>query len=113
MCPWYFPLKGKQGTTIMQNILDESNRKANKIWFDKGSEFYDKSMKPRLEKNSTEIYSMHNEVKPFPDERFIRTLKNKIYKYITSIQKIGTLINKMIQSINITTPIMAQLKWNM
>ena len=50
------PLKNKKGITIIntfQKILDESNhhvaklegRKANKIWVDKGSEFYNRSMK--------------------------------------------------------------------
>ena len=33
------------------------------------------------------MYSTHNEVKPVVAERFIRTLKNKIYKYMTSISK--------------------------
>ena len=34
-----------------------------------------------------EIYSTHNEGKSVVAERFIRTLKNKIYKYMTSISK--------------------------
>ena len=41
------PLKDKKGTTIsiaFQKTLDESNRKPNKIWVDKGSEFYNISM---------------------------------------------------------------------
>ena len=33
------------------------------------------------------MYSTHNEGKPVVAERFIRTLKNKIYKYMTSISK--------------------------
>ena len=33
------------------------------------------------------MYSMHNEGKSVVDERFIRTLKTKIYKYMTSISK--------------------------
>ena len=39
---WFIPLKDKKGTTItnaLQKILDESNRKANKIWVDKGVNF--------------------------------------------------------------------------
>ena len=50
---WVIPLKDKKGITItnaFQKILDESNRKPNKIWVDKASEFYNKSMKSRLEK---------------------------------------------------------------
>ena len=42
------PLKDKKGITItndFQKILNESNRKPNKIWVDKGSAFYNRSMK--------------------------------------------------------------------
>ena len=38
-------------------------------------------------KNDIEMYSTHNEGKSVVAERFIRTLKNKIYKYMTSISK--------------------------
>ena len=34
------------------------------------------------------MYSTHNEGKSVVAERFLRTLKNKIYKYMTSISKI-------------------------
>ena len=33
------------------------------------------------------MYSTHNKGKPVVAERFIRTLKYKIYKYMTSISK--------------------------
>ena len=54
---------------------------------DKNSEFYRRSLKSWLEKNAIEIYSTHNEEKSIAAERFIRTLKNKIHKYMTSISK--------------------------
>ena len=38
-------------------------------------------------KNSIEMYSTHNEGKSVIAKRFIRTLKNKIYKYMNSISK--------------------------
>ena len=60
------PLKDKKGITItntFQKIIDDSNLKPNKIWVDKGSEFYNRSMKPWLEKNDIEMYSTHNEGK--------------------------------------------------
>ena len=44
-------------------------------------------MKSGLEKNDIEMYSTHNEGKSVVIERFIRTTKNKIYKYMTSISK--------------------------
>ena len=40
-----------------------------------------------LQDNGIEMYSTHNEGKSVVAERFIRTLKNKIYKYMTSISK--------------------------
>ena len=73
-------------------LLDESNHKPNKIWVDKGSEFYNRSMKSWLEKNDIEMYSTYNEGKSVVAERFIRTLKNKIYKYMTLISKMYILI---------------------
>ena len=33
------------------------------------------------------MYSTHNEAKPVVAERFIRTLKNKIFKHMTAISK--------------------------
>ena len=44
-------------------------------------------MKSWLEKYDIEMYSTHNEGKSVITERFIRTLKNKIYQYMTSVSK--------------------------
>ena len=67
-------------------MLKESKRKPNKIWVDKGSEFYNNSFKKWLQDNIV-MYSTNNEGKSVIAQRFIRTLKNKIYKYMTSISK--------------------------
>ena len=40
-----------------------------------------------MEDNNIEIYSTHNEGKSVIAERFLRTLKNKIYKHMTAISK--------------------------
>ena len=64
-----------------------SECKPNKIWVDKGSEFYNNSFKKWLKDNDIEMYSIHNEGKSVAVERFIRTLKNKIYKYMAAILK--------------------------
>ena len=70
-----------------QKILDNLNRKQNKICVDKGSEFYNRFFKKWLENNDVEMYSIHNQGKSVVAERFIRTLKTKTYKYMTSIPK--------------------------
>ena len=80
-------------------MLKKSNRKPNKIWVDKGSEFYNRSMKSWLEKNDIEMYLTHNEGKSVFAERFIRTTKNKIYKHMTSISK-NVYIDKLDDIVN-------------
>ena len=87
---WIDPLKDKKGITSIsafQKNLKESNRKLNKTWVDKGKKLYNRSMKWWLEKNDIEMYSTHNERKSVVAERFIRTLKNKIFKYMISVLK--------------------------
>ena len=64
-----------------------SNPKPNKIWVDKGNEFYNRLIKSWKQDNYIEIYSISNEAKCVFAERFIKTLKNKIYEHITSISK--------------------------
>ena len=78
---WVISLKDKKGITItdtFQKILDESNLKPNKIWPDKGSEFYKISIKSWMQDNNIEMYSIHNGGKSIVTERFARTLKNKV-----------------------------------
>ena len=87
---WVVPLKVKKDITItnaFQKILKESNRKWNKIWLDKGSEFYNSCVKKWLKDNDIEMFSIHNEGKSVVAEKFIRTLKTKIYKYMTPISQ--------------------------
>ena len=62
-------------------------RKPNKIWIDQGSEFYNQSFKDFLKINNIEMYSTYNEGKSVVAERFIRTLKNKIFEHMTAISK--------------------------
>ena len=52
---------------------------------DKGSEFCNNSFKKWIKDNNIEMYSIHNEGKSVVAKRFIRTLKTKIYKYMTSV----------------------------
>ena len=45
---WVVPLKDKKGVSVVhafQKILDKFGRKPNKIWVDKGSDFYNSSFK--------------------------------------------------------------------
>ena len=67
--------------------MKESNRKRNKIWVDKGSEFYNSSFKKWLKDSDIEMYWIYNEGKCAVAEDVIRTLQTKIYKYMTLVSK--------------------------
>ena len=62
-------------------------RKSNKVQVDKRSECYNRSMKSWLEKNDIDMYSTHHKRKSVVAERFIRTLKNKVYKRMSAVSK--------------------------
>ena len=82
------PLKDKKGISIVNafnKIIKQSNRKPNKKWVDQGDEFYNHNFQKWLSSNDIIMYSTYNEGKSVIAERFIRTLKNKLYKHMTSI----------------------------
>ena len=58
-----------------------------------------KCMKSCLSDNDIEMYLTHNEGKSVVNERFIRTLKNKIYEYMTSKPK-SVYIDKLDDTVN-------------
>ena len=109
------PLKYKKGVSIVnafQNIISKW-RKPNKIWVDQSGEFYHNSFKDFLKINNIELYSIYNEGKFVAAERFIRTLKNKIFKHMTAISKnvcfdvLDDIVDKYI------TQFMKLSKWNL
>ena len=85
------PLKDKKGISIVNGfnkIIKQSNsRKPNKIWVDQGGEFYNHVFKKCLSDKNIIMYSTYNEGKSGVAERFIRKLKNKLYKRMTATGK--------------------------
>ena len=84
------PLKDKKGISIVNafdKIIKQSNGKPNKIWIDQGGEFYNNVFKKCLSDNDIIMYSTYNEGKSVVAERFIGTLKNKLYKLMTATGK--------------------------
>ena len=82
-------MKDKKWSSIVnafQKIISEG-RKPKKIWVDQGSEFYNNSFKIFLKINNIEMHSTYNEGKFVVAERFIRMLKNKIFKHVTAASK--------------------------
>ena len=84
------PLKDKKrinSINAFDKIIKQSNRKPNKIWVDQGGEFYNNVFEKWLSDNDIIMYSTYNEGKSVVAERFIRTLKNKLYKHMTAAGK--------------------------
>ena len=94
---WVVPLKDKRWISIVkafQKTISEGSAaeskggcKPNKMWVDQSGEFYNKLFKRFLEISNIEMYSTYNEGKFVVAERFIRTLKNKIFKPMTAVSK--------------------------
>ena len=85
---WVISIKDKKGASIVnafKKII--SKRKQNKTWVDQRSEFYNNIFKDFLKINNIKMYSTFNESKSLVAERFIKTLKNKIFKHMTAISK--------------------------
>ena len=85
-----YSIKDKKGISIVNTfnkIIKQSNRKPNKIWVDQGGEFYNNVFKKWLSDDDIIMYSTYNEGKSVVAERFIRTLKNKLYKHVTATGK--------------------------
>ena len=84
--------------------------KPGEIWVDQGSEFYNYVFKKWLKDKNIEMYSTYNEGKSVVAERFIKTLKNRIYKHMTAVSKMFIMVSWMILLINTITHTIKQLE---
>ena len=78
---WAIPLKDKTGkstTTALKNLIEKAKRKPDKIWSDRGKEFYNKTFLDFLKQNEIQIYSTNSDLKAVFVERFNRTLLDLI-----------------------------------
>ena len=78
---WIVPLKNKKAQTIvkaLKEIFKESGRRPDKLWTDKGTEFFNEVVKDLVY-----LYATENEEKSSIAERWIRTMKENMFKYFT------------------------------
>ena len=76
---WLIPLKDKTGKSVasaLKTIFKE--RQPEKMWVDKDKEFYNENVKSLVE-----LYSTENKEKSSVVERWIRTMKERMWKYFT------------------------------
>ena len=78
---WIVPLKDKSGKSVSAALIKifGEGRKPEKLWVDKGKEFYNKEVKTIVE-----LYSTENEEKSCIVERWNRTMKEKMFKYFSA-----------------------------
>ena len=81
---WLFPLQDKEGKSIadcFHYLAKEYNLHPNKLFVDKGSEFYNKYMNYYCKKYDVEMYSVTTNRKASIAERNIRSIREIIFKY--------------------------------
>ena len=77
---WLIPIIDKTGKSVASALKTNSEeRKSEKMWVDEGKEFYNKDVKDLVD-----IYSTENEENSSVVERWIRTMKEKIWKYFSA-----------------------------
>ena len=120
---WIVPLKNKEGKTMVNafKTIFKEGRTPGKLWTDKGTEFYNKDMNDLQKLYDIELYSTENVEKSSIAERWIRTMKEKMFKYFTdnNTNKYIDLLPKLVEDYNNTvhsstklTPIEASKKKN-
>ena len=115
---WIVPLKSKTGVEVARALNKIfKKRKPEKLWVDKGKEFYNKNVRVW----GVELYSTENEEKSCVIERWNRTMKEKMFKYFSanSTRKYNNVIDEMVDDYNSTrhssikmTPVAASEKKN-
>ena len=104
---WCIPLKNKTGTSVVvafTKILNESGRKPDFLWVDRGGEFYNRVVDGWLKKLNIHRYSTYNEGKAVVIERFNRTLRAAMWKYFTAnnTHKYNNILGSLLQTYNTT-----------
>jgi len=97
---WIRTLKGKDSKSVADAFRDifKSGRKPEKLWVDKGKEFYNAEVK----KLGMELYSTENQEKSAMVERWNRTMKERMFKYFTanSTNKYVNIISDLVNNYN-------------
>ena len=103
------PVKRKDGATIaegLKKILDSGYfNRLRKLNSDEGKEFYNRHVKRVLDRRGITLYSVSSrEIKASSAERLIRTIKGKLYRYLShnNTRKYVDILPDVIESYNNT-----------
>eukprot|EP00794_Sanderia_malayensis_P001962 gene1962-biopygen1779 len=91
---WVKPLRRKTSGEIVRAFHDILlERRPQKVTSDKGSEFMNKGFQELLKKDNIGFYTVNSEVKAAIVERFLRTLKGRMYRYFTARNTLSYIAN--------------------
>lgn len=103
---WVRPLKDRKAKSVIEAFQDilRDPRRPKAIRTDKGSEFYNRYLQQYLREQDIKIFYALNETKANFAERYIQTLKKRLYRYFTHLQKNKYLdiLQDVVRSINDT-----------
>ena len=102
---WVVPIKHKTGGELVTafEIILSSGRKPLRLQTDKGTEFRNRIFQDTLKQNGIAFYVTENDdIKASVVERFNRTIKEKLFRYFTSIgsNRFIEIIPKLVESYN-------------
>ena len=78
---WVIPIKSKTAKDVLDAFKSIGEIPKN-LWVDEGKEFFNNEFKKFNEKNGINMYHTYSEIKGAFIERFNRTLKERIIKYM-------------------------------
>ena len=87
---WVEVIKAKTGNNLVKAFekIIKKGRKPKMFHTDKGTEFINRQFQTFLKKHSIRFFTTYNETKASIVERFNRTLKTKMWKYIASFRNL-------------------------
>ena len=102
---WVIPIKQKTGPLMAQtlaNLFKTSKRSPQKLQTDDGKEFYNKHVTKVLKEHGTHHFSTAGDTKASVVERFNRTFKQRLYRYMTTYNTIKylTVLPKLVSGYN-------------
>lgn len=103
---WVRPLTDRKAKSVIEAFKDvlKGPRRPKAVRTDKGSEFYNRYLQQYLRERDIKIFYALNETKANFGERYIQTLKKRLYRYFTHLQKYEYLniLQDVVRSINDT-----------
>ena len=104
---WVQPLKTKTGVALVkafEKIVRQGGRHPNRLQTDRGKEFYNRTFQRWVDEQDIHHFSTEGDAKASVVERFNRTLKERLYRYLTTANtlRFDNVLPQLVQGYNAT-----------